>query len=465
MKQTMNPTIFRESDIRGIVGSDLTEGSVDRIARSVGTYVRRRGGRSVALGWDIRPSSFEFRHIALRALLATGCDVVEVGCVPTPVCYFAQHQLHTDGGLMITASHNPAEFNGFKVGFRKECLFGPAIQELKHLAETEDFCAGRGAWRNQHNILDDYIGFIRSRVSLPREVRIAIDGGNGCYGVVGPNLFERLGIEPVHIHLEPDGSFPNHHPDPTLEENLLDLKKTVVDAGVEFGIGFDGDVDRIGVVDETGSVVWGDQLLILFARDILSRHPGAAIIGEVKCSQTLFEEIRKRGGMAIMSAAGHSLIKNKMRATGALLAGEMSGHFFFADNYPGYDDALFAACRLLQIVAEAGRSMADMLQDISRTAHTPEIRLNCPDNVKFQLVQEMMEYFRGRYEISEIDGIRVQFPKGWALVRASNTQPALTLRFEAVDVAALEEIKSQVLQPLKDFSAERGIDYPTLCPA
>ncbi len=459
MATDINPQIFREYDIRGVVGKDLVPETVRQIGKAIGTYMKRHGGKSLVLGWDVRPSSAGFRDILSAALTSTGCDVIDVGKVPTPVSYFALHHLKADGGVMITGSHNPPEFNGFKISQSRHSLYGEKIRGLKSLIDAGDFEIGSGKIE-RINVLEPYVEHLCSILHIPRKVKVVVDGGNGCFGTVGPRLLRKLGLDPIEIFCEPDGTFPNHHPDPTVAENLQWLIEKVRDENAELGIGFDGDADRIGIVDDNGDILWGDQLLTIFARDILSRNPGATIVGEVKCSQNLFDDIAKRGGIPIMAAAGHSLIKNKMRETGALLGGEMSGHVCFADNYFGFDDAVFAAGRILQIVAQSNQKVSEMLADLPETACTPEIRIDCPDDKKFAIVQELTEFFRSRYQVVDIDGVRINFGDGWALIRASNTQPILVLRFEAKTQARLKElvriIKKQVdrHQPVVQF------DYP-----
>jgi phosphomannomutase/phosphoglucomutase len=454
----INPQIFREYDIRGVVGQDLTPETVKQIGQAIGTYMKRLGGKSLVLGRDVRTSSVEFRDILSKALNSTGCDVVDIGMVPTPVSYFALHHLKADGGVMITGSHNPPEFNGFKISLGQHSLYGEKIQELKGLIEAEDFETGSGKIE-QTEVLEPYMENILSIINIPRKVKVVVDGGNGCFGIVGPQLLKRLGLEPIEIFCEPDGTFPNHHPDPTVEKNLKGLIERVRAENAELGIGFDGDADRIGVVDEKGNILWGDQLLTIFARDILSRNPGATIVGEVKCSQNLYQDIKNHGGIPVMAPAGHSLIKKKMKETGALLAGEMSGHVCFADNYLGFDDAVFAAGRILQIVAQSSMKVSEMLADLPKTAYTPEIRIDCPDDKKFEIVRELTEIFRGQYEVIDIDGVRVNFGDGWALIRASNTQPVLVLRFEAETQDRLEELVAIVKTQMDKYQPVVQFDY------
>ena len=458
MKPSINPQIFREYDIRGIVGTDLTPASVTSIGKAIGTYIRRGNGKNMILGRDVRSSSVEFCNILSKALNSTGCNVIDIGMVPTPVLYFALHHFNADGGVMITGSHNPPEFNGFKISQGLHSLYGEKVQELKGLIEVNDFEVGTGTTQQQP-VLAEYMEKICSILEIPRKIKVVVDGGNGCFGIVGPDLLKKLGQTPIELFSEPDGTFPNHHPDPTVSEHLTDLIEKVRLENAELGIGFDGDADRIGVVDEKGNILWGDQLLTIFARDILSRNPGATIVGEVKCSQNLYKDIKKHGGVPVMAAAGHSLIKNKMRETGALLAGEMSGHICFADNYYGFDDAIFAACRVLQIVAQSNKKVSEMLADLPETAYTPEIRIDCPDDQKFKIVRELTEIFREKYEVIDIDGVRVNFDDGWALIRASNTQPVLVLRLEAVTKERLKELVAVIKKQTDKYKPVIQFDY------
>ena len=458
MKSSINPQIFREYDIRGIVGKDLTPASVTSIGKAIGTYIRRGNGKNMILGRDVRSSSVEFCNILSKALNSTGCNVIDIGMVPTPVLYFALHHFNADGGVMITGSHNPPEFNGFKISQGFHSLYGEKVQELKGLIEVNDFEVGTGTTQQQP-VLAEYMEKICSVLEISRKIKVVVDGGNGCFGIVGPDLLKKLGQTPIELFSEPDGTFPNHHPDPTVSEYLTDLIEKVRLENAELGIGFDGDADRIGVVDEKGNILWGDQLLTIFARDILSRNPGATIVGEVKCSQNLYKDIKKQGGVPVMAAAGHSLIKNKMRETGALLAGEMSGHICFADNYYGFDDAIFAACRVLQIVAQSNTKVSEMLADLPETAYTPEIRIDCPDDQKFKIVRELTEIFREKYEVIDIDGVRVNFDDGWALIRASNTQPILVLRLEAVTKERLKELVAIIKEQTDKYKPVIQFDY------
>ena len=450
MKKNINPQIFREYDIRGLVDVDLTQESTELIGKSIGTYIYRNGGKTLTVGYDMRASSTPFRDSLIRGINSTGCDVIDIGMVPTPVAYFSLHHLKPDGGVMITGSHNPSQFNGFKISNGLHSLYGESIQELRRLIDSNDFELGSGKL-SKENVLEEYIQDIFDRVKVSRSVKVVVDGGNGCFGIVGPKLLKRIGANIIELYCEPDGNFPNHHPDPTVEKNMLDLSKKVKEERAELGIGFDGDADRIGIVDEKGEILWGDQLLMIFARDILKYNPGATIVGEVKCSQNLFKDIEGHGGIAVMSAAGHSLIKNKMQETNSLLAGEMSGHICFADDYYGFDDAIYAACRILQIVASSKIKVSEMLLDVPKTEATPEIRVDCPDNRKFEIVRELTESFRKKYDVIDIDGVRVNFGEGWALIRASNTQPVIVFRFEANNAGRLAEIISIVRKAVSKY--------------
>ena len=452
MKKNINPQIFREYDIRGLVDVDLTQDSTELIGKSIGTYIYRNGGKTLTVGYDMRASSIPFRDSLIRGINSTGCDVIDIGMVPTPVAYFSLHHLKPDGGVMITGSHNPSEFNGFKISNGLHSLYGESIQELRRLIDSDDFELGSGKL-SKNDVLEDYIQGIFNRVKVSRSVKVVVDGGNGCFGIVGPQLLKRIGANIVELYCEPDGSFPNHHPDPTVEKNMLDLSKKVKEERAELGIGFDGDADRIGIVDENGKILWGDQLLMIFARDILKHNPGATIVGEVKCSQNLFKDIEGHGGTAVMSAAGHSLIKKKMQETNSLLAGEMSGHICFADDYYGFDDAIYAACRILQIVASSKIKVSEMLLDVPKTEATPEIRVDCPDDRKFEIVRELTESFRKNYDVIDIDGVRINFGEGWALIRASNTQPVIVFRFEANNAGRLADIISIVRKAVSKYES------------
>ena len=446
----MNPEIFREYDIRGVVDKDLTDQDVVLIGKAFGTYLRGENRSKVCVGRDCRLSSENYQHLLIKGLLATGCDVVDVGVCPTPVFYFSIRHLKKEGGIMVTASHNPPEYNGFKLCSGYDSLFGEQIQKVRHIIEDRTFAEGSGSTETA-DVVAPYKKVLEDNVKLARPLRVGIDAGNGTAGVVALPIIRALGCEVFDLYCDMDGNFPNHEPDPTVAKNMQDLMGLVQEKGLDVGIGYDGDGDRIGVIDEKGDIIWGDQLMIMYARDILSRKPGATFISEVKCSQTLYDDIEKHGGRAIMWKTGHSLIKQKMKEVKAELAGEMSGHMFFADRYFGYDDAIYASCRLLEILAETGKSITELLDDVPRTYSTPEIRVPCPDDRKFQVVKDVTEYFRQRYDIIDIDGVRILFEDGWGLVRASNTQPVLVLRFEALSQTRLSEIQSLVESVLTEI--------------
>lgn len=445
----MHPHIFREYDIRGRVPDELSPEIAYPLGLAFGTYFQKRGAGRIAIGRDCRLSSPYLRDAVLGGLLESGLKVVDVGMIPTPILYFALHHLHVDGGIQITASHNPPDYNGFKVCLGKASIYGEEIQRIRKIEESGDFIRGKGSLE-EVSVIASYMSFIEKSIS-PGDIRrkVVVDAGNGMGGLVAPEVYRRMGVQVEELFCEPDGRFPNHHPDPTVPSNLKILISRISEVSADLGMAFDGDADRIGVVDQEGRMIWGDQLMILFSRDLLERHPGAVIIGEVKCSQVLFDDIVRHGGKAVMWKAGHSLIKSKMKEEGALLAGEMSGHLFFADRYFGYDDAIYAGARLLEIITRKHETIMEMLSDVPRMVNTPEIRLDCPDDKKFQVVKALVEDFKSEYPVIDVDGARVLFDGGWGLVRASNTQPALVLRFEACDEGRLEEIRRIFMEQLK----------------
>ena len=448
----MNPEIFREYDIRGIVDKDLTDQDVILIGKAFGTYLQRENRSRITVGRDCRLSSKNYGQLLIEGLVATGCDVVDIGVCSTPVFYFSIRHLKKEGGVMVTASHNPPEYNGFKICSGYDTLFGEQIQTVRQIAEDRSFVEGRGDTETA-DVSTAYRKFLEDNITLARPLRVGIDAGNGTAGIVAAPIMRNLGCEVFELYCDMDGNFPNHEPDPTVEKNMRDLITLVREKGLNVGIGYDGDGDRIGVIDEKGNILWGDKLMIIYAREILSRKPGSTFISEVKCSQTLYNDIEKRGGRILMWKTGHSLIKQKMKEVKAELAGEMSGHMFFVDRYFGYDDAIYASLRLLEILAATGKNITKLLSDVPKTYATPEIRVFCPDDRKFQVVKEITEHFRQRYSIIDIDGVRVLFEDGWGLVRASNTQPVLVLRFEALSQARLSEIQSlleSVLAEIQD---------------
>jgi phosphomannomutase / phosphoglucomutase len=454
----MNPRVFREYDIRGNADRDLDDGFANELGKAIGTHLRRAGARRICVGRDCRVTSPRL-HKALRSgILSTGVSVIDVGIVATPMLYFSVFHLDSDGGVQITGSHNPPEDNGFKVLRGKSTIHGAEIQELRKLVESKNFESGLGVVE-ERDITDAYINDCASRIKLgPRRFKVVVDAGNGVGGTAVP-LLRKLGFDVTPLFIEPDGRFPNHHPDPTVEKNVADLKAKVAEVGAEVGIALDGDADRIGCVDSKGRIVWGDQLMILFARSILKEVPGATFVSEVKCSKALYDEIAKAGGKAIMWKVGHSLIKEKMKEEKALLAGEMSGHIFFAHRYYGYDDAIYSAARLCELLTKEEKPLADHVDALPKLFNTPEIRYELPDEIKFQVVAKVVEHFKAtaekeQHEVIDVDGARITWKDGWALVRASNTQPALVLRFEAETQPRLDEIRKKVEGHLKRIEGE-----------
>jgi phosphomannomutase/phosphoglucomutase len=505
-----NPEIFREYDIRGIAERDLTSPVIEALGRAFGAHIKHQGIDTVTIGYDARQSSPRLCDDIVRGLTAGGINVTILGLCPTPALYFSLYHLNPGAGIMITGSHNPAEFNGFKLCVGKDTIYGEEIQKLKHIMEDGHRSSGIGHFSKNSDqppmtnslspishdlravtpgsvshrpILPDYITCLRDKFLGQPDIplKIVLDAGNGTAGLVAPEVIRSMGCEVTELFSEPDGRFPNHHPDPTIPKNLTTLIDTVRSLKADAGIAFDGDSDRIGAVDEQGNILWGDQLMVIFSRDILKNIPGATIVSEVKCSQTMYDDIRARGGNAIMWKAGHSLIKAKMKELHAAMAGEMSGHLFFADRYFGYDDAIYAACRLVEILKKlrtAARTahssllrakqnqelpaashmpgadtLSSLLSDLPKTFNTPEIRFDCPDAIKFKVVKKAQEIFtRGDglaerpKEVITVDGVRAIFKKGWGLIRASNTQPVLVMRFEAVDPASLAAIQKMMEQ-------------------
>ncbi len=449
----LKPNIFREYDIRGIADEELLDADVETLGRALATYVIRHSGRTICLGCDCRLSGSRLHDAMLRGLMAAGSHVLDIGTVPTPVLYYSAVHFRADGAVMITGSHNPPEYNGIKTVCGISTLHGEAIQDVYKLILKNDFESGQGTVKGV-DAISPYVDEIASQFSFERKVKIAIDAGNGVAGPVAHRVFEKLNVETFEMFFEMDGKFPNHHPDPTVLSNLEQLKESVRKHKAELGIAFDGDGDRIGAVDEQGNVVYGDILLLIFGREVLSRKPGSAFIGEVKCSQVMYDKLKELGGNPIMYKTGHSLIKEKMKLEHAELAGEMSGHMFFADRYYGYDDAIYAACRLLEIVAKSGKPLSFQLDGVPKLVSTPELRIDCPDDLKFKLVSKVAEIVRKRRTVVDVDGVRVPFEEGWGLVRASNTQPVLVMRFEAKTKELLQKYQSEIEQALEQAKKE-----------
>ncbi len=450
----VSPGIFRQYDIRGTVGEDLTPEVAELVGRAYGTALARQGGRTVAIGRDNRLSSPELQDALMEGILSTGVDVLDTGLHPTPVLYFALFNLSVQGGVQVTGSHNPPDMNGFKIAVGRTTIHGDQIQALYALIQQQDFVRGRGR-RSGCEIVTGYLDAIKERIVLQRPLKVVVDAGNGTAGPIAPGLVRDLGCAVTPLYCELDGRFPNHHPDPTRVEAVQDLIAKVGETGADVGLAYDGDADRIGVVDDQGQIAWGDRLLALFAREVLSRQPGAPIIFEVKCSQALVEEIESCGGRPLMWRTGHSLIKEKMQQEHAPLAGEMSGHMFFADEYYGYDDAIYASCRLLRLLSRQEQPMSALLATIPSYPSTPEIRVDCGDDVKFRIVEQIGDEFRRDFSTVDVDGVRVLFGDGWGLVRASNTQPVLVLRFEARSERRLREIQELFAERLRRYPEVR----------
>ena len=440
----INPSIFREYDIRGIVDKDLTPGVVRTLGQALGTYFRGQGKRRTAVGRDCRVSSPSYSQALIAGLRAAGCDVLDLGTIPTPLLYFAIYYKDYEAGVMITGSHNPPEYNGFKMMSGHDTLYGETIQEIYRLIRDDKLLADREGTVSDYALIPEYSDYVVAGIKPARKLKVVIDAGNGTGGVVAVPIFQRLGADVVELFCDMDGRFPNHHPDPTLPEAMETLIRTVRSEKADIGIAYDGDADRIGVVDDEGHLIWGDQLLIFFARDILKANPGRAIISEVKATKVLYDEIARLGGKPIMYRTGHSLIKKKIKEENALLAGEMSGHIFFADRWFGFDDAIYSSARLYELLAGTDVKLSAMLAGLPRTFSTPEIRIYASEEVKFKIVDDVRAELAQKYPVIDIDGVRAIMPNGWGLVRASNTQAVLVLRFEAETEADLAAIQKEV---------------------
>jgi len=442
----LSRNIFREYDIRGVTGKDLTPDVARVVARGYAQFLKDAGVKGeIAVGRDNRPSGNDLHRELIAGLLESGLNVVDIGVIPTPLAYWAQHNLGVAGGIQITGSHNPPEFNGFKLGVGTRSIYGQDIQKIYEIALAGKFPEGKGSIRSEE-VIDRYVEDVGTRIGkFSKDINCVVDCGNGAGALVAKKLFARLGLNPLILFGESDGTFPNHHPDPTVPANLKDLIAAVKERKAEIGIAFDGDADRIGLVDEDGSIIWGDQLLIIYARDVLARTgKGQSIIFDVKCSQALPEEVEKAGGKPLMWKTGHSLIEEKMHETHAPIAGEMSGHMFFAEGWYGFDDAMYGAARLLRIIADSGVTVKQMMADVPRFVSTPEIRVDCPDETKFDIVARATKYFSASHKVIDVDGVRVLFGDGWGLIRASNTQPVLVMRFEARTQEHLDAIRSEM---------------------
>ncbi|MCH2467156.1 MAG: phosphomannomutase/phosphoglucomutase [Gemmatimonadetes bacterium] len=445
----MKSHIFRQYDIRGIVGEDLDPEVTEAVGRAFGSRVRRDANSSsptVAVGCDNRTTSPALAEGLISGIRSAGVDVFDVGTVPTPVLYWSEVKLGTDAGVQITGSHNPPEWNGIKMTYGGSSLYGDAIQDLLHSIQASNFTSGSGGYERL-TVLDRYVDDIAGRFSLDQPMRVAVDCGNGTGSILAVRLLEAIGVEVTPLFCESDPTFPNHHPDPTVDENLIDLIRTIESGNHDLGVAFDGDADRIGAIDDQGKIIRGDILLLLFGLDLLKkRGPGQKLIFDVKCSQVLPELFKEAGGEPIMWQTGHSLIKKKMRETGALLAGELSGHIMIADDYLGFDDALYNACRLIEIISHSGRTLSEMISDFPEYSSTPEIRIDVTEDQKWAVVAEAEAYFKEKYDVIGVDGVRILFGDGWALLRASNTQPAIVARFEARSESRLLEIRTEIAE-------------------
>jgi phosphomannomutase/phosphoglucomutase len=449
-------TIFRQYDVRGLVDEELTPEFACALGRAMASLGWTKLGRApvIAVGRDNRPSGLRLSEGFRRGIVQAGGTAVDIGEVPTPALYLAVYALKTDGGCQVTGSHNPPEFNGFKMVLAGESLHGDEILGLWETIVTEQWRSGEGRETSDGSVLGRYRDAIVSRHQLARPVSVVVDCGNGVGSVIAVSTLEALGAEVVPIFCESDGTFPNHHPDPTVPANLRDLQAAVRRHGAELGIAFDGDADRIGAVDETGEIIFGDQLLVLFGRDAVRRFgAGTTVVFDVKCSEVLPQALAAAGAVPEMWKTGHSLIKARMRELAAPLAGEMSGHMFFGGDYFGFDDALFGAARLLEIVSKTPKGLAPLLADLPKTFATPELRVDCPEELKFAIADRAVAHFASKYPVNTIDGVRMTFPKGWGLIRSSNTQPVLVLRFEATDAAALAAYQAEVM----GWLAEQGV--------
>ena len=448
----LNPHVFRAYDVRGLVGSDINPDVFRQVGRAYATMIRRNGGRRIAVGRDNRLSSNDLKVAFAEGARAAGVDVVDIGVVTTPILYFATAHWKLDGGANITGSHNPIEYNGVKMVHPGAApLSEDEIQGLRATIERGDYESGAGGV-SERSPREDYFETLAGLIRLSRRLKVVVDAGNGVAGLYGPELLRRIGCDVIELHCESDGSFPNHLPDPEDERNVEDLKEKVVEVGADVGIAYDGDADRVGVIDERGGRHEADLILILLARDLLSRHPGAKVVFDVKSSQALADDIRQRGGVPIMWKTGHSHLKRKMRDDHILLGGEVSGHMFFAENYYGVDDGILASCKIIELAARAVEPLSRQFASIPHLRATPELKAPCADGEKFRIVEEVTRELKRRYETIDTDGARVIFPgRGWGLVRASNTNPYLTLRFEARTDREIEEMKREIYAVLSHY--------------
>ena len=443
----INKYIFREYDIRGKVSDDFPPEVVENLGKAFGTFISRSGGQEIALSGDVRLTTPSLIESFKTGVLSTGVDVINIGILPTPANYFSMFKLDVAGAVQITGSHNPPEFNGFKMSRNKKSVFGDSIQDLRSIIEKEDYETGEGD-EAPYKILNDYRKMISEKISIERPLRVAMDCGNAAAAICAPDIFKKFNIELTELYCDVDGAFPNHHPDPTVKENLTDLIKLMKTGNYDVGIAFDGDADRVGVVDETGEVIWADQLMALFLPELV--NPGDEILYDVKCSKALEEEIIKYQGKPVMWKTGHSLVKQKMVELNCKFGGEMSGHIFFADDYYGYDDAIYVAARLLQTLSRSKKTLSELRSELPKYFSTPEIRLEAnSDEEKFMISKKAVDYFTANFDCSTVDGVRINFEDGWGLVRASNTQPVIVCRFESDSLENLDKIKNMIFEQVK----------------
>lgn len=451
----MNKYIFREYDIRGKVADDFPPDVVEKLGKGFGTFVKRAGGQEISLSGDIRHTTPELIEHFKNGVLSTGVDVINIGILPTPVNYFSMFELGVFGAVQITGSHNPPEFNGFKMSLERKAVFGEQIQDIRKIMENGDYETGEGT-EVSHNLKQIYAAMILDKINIERPIRMAMDCGNAAGAILAPSIFRKMdNIELIELYCDIDGSFPNHHPDPTVKENLEDLIALMKEGNHDIGVAFDGDADRVGVVDETGDIIWSDQLMALFLPEVIQKD-GEEILYDVKCSQSLEEMIQKHNGTPVMWKTGHSLIKQKMHELGCRFGGEMSGHIFFADDYYGYDDAIYVAARICQTLSRSNKTLSEMKAELPVYHSTPEMRLEAEnDEEKFRIANEAVEFFTANYDCSTVDGVRIRFGDGWGLVRSSNTQPVIVCRFEANTLERMEEIKDLVLGKLREIGTLR----------
>jgi len=453
----VNKYIFREYDIRGKVIDDFPPEIVVQLGMGFGTFVKRNGFNEIALSGDIRLTTPELMDQFKKGVLSTGVDVINLGILPTPANYYSMFKLEVGGAVQITGSHNPPEFNGFKMSLDRKAVYGENIQVLRKYIDNRDFDIGEGN-EIKHDIKSDYKSMIIEKINIERPMKVVMDCGNAAGAINAPDIFKNLNVELTELFCEPDGTFPNHHPDPTVKENLKDLVSIMKLGDHDIGIAFDGDADRIGVVDETGDIIWADQLMALFLPEVIQN--GETILFDVKCSQALEDMIIKLGGKPLMWKTGHSLIKQKMNELGCKLGGEMSGHIFFADDYYGYDDAIYVAARIVQTLSRTDRKLSELKEDLPKYYSTPEMRMSCEsDEEKFRIANDAINYFQNNYDCITVDGVRIKFGDGWGLVRSSNTQPVIVCRFEANSLERMEEIKNLVLNKLQKMGSIKLDDH------